>query len=658
MYMSTLALILIVTTSVNLGLLGIMLSKRPKGTPSTPLLHFSLGIIFLLLWSGANYFADTSSISGEALFWTRMTFVPGLLACLFILFFSKLFPLSREVFPKGWIANSLLVVAACVVVFTEFGIRAVTVSPGIGITGIELGAAYGFVVLVLFYLMAKATYTFFKQYKSLTGNLKQQVLYVLIGWGLFLAFAFFTNALLPLLTNDASWSKYGPLGSVVMVSAITYAIVRHALFDIKIIIQRGLIYSILLFLSALLYTALLFGIEQLFSRGIEVDAVIGAFITAIVAIIGAAPLEKFFKRITNPIFFKHQYDYAGVLADLADILNKNLSERVIIKLSSAVITSALHPQEFIFSIKPVANINKENIILTIPIKNKEKQIGQIYLGKKRSGDAYGKDDISLLTTFASQAGVALEKARLYEEVKNQARTLEKKVEERTAEIVELHKEQEEMMHEISHGLQTPLTIMKGELYFLRKQGYESGKIDVIDDSINRISTFINKLLGLYRLETTKKVKVKTVELRDLLMKVGDGLGGLMQERNIAYEILAPKAVKIKGDLDGLEEVFSNLIHNAIKYAKPIGETKILISLESDKDKVTVSVTDTGIGIPKNELNKLFTKFYRVRGESTRHVSGTGLGLVITKKIVERHGGTIKVESEFGSGTTFIVTLPK
>ncbi len=649
------AFILVCTALVNCGLLFVMLTKRPSGTPSRPLMYFGLGIIFLLLWSLANYFVDTSSTAEQALFWTRFTFVPGLLSCLCILFFAKLFPVPDQSVAKYWVAPTLAVFCANVLVFTPLGVKGVLVVPGVGVTEVELGSAYIGILLVLLYVMLYATYSFYKKMKVLTGSHYSQVKLALIGWGLFLGFAFLVNALLPLLTGDATWGKFGPLGSSVMVGFITYAIVRHEMFDIKIIIQRGLIYSVLFSLSALVYVALLFVIEQVFSRGVEVDAVVGAFLTAMIAVYSAAPLERYFRKLTDPIFFKNAYDYALVMAELAEVLNRNISEKVIIKKATAVLTQALHPTLIVFQIG--AQTPPKESALTIAIKTKEKQIGCMYFGEKRSGDRYTPGDISLLTTFAAQAGVALEKARLYSEVKEYAHTLEKKVEDRTGEIIALHKEQESMMHEISHGLQTPLTIMKGELYFLRKQGYETEKIDIIDNSINRISVFINKLLGLYRLETAPSAKLQNVELRTSLQRVGEGLAGMMQERGIQFVLQAPKEIKIKGDNEGLEEVFSNLVHNAIKYAKPEGGT-ITVSLQGVPLGVEVRVMDTGIGIPNDGIEKLFTKFYRVRNESTRHVSGTGLGLVITKKIIERHGGSIRVESELGVGTTFIVSLPK
>lgn len=656
--MSAPLLILSVTGLINLSLLSLMFLMRSKDTDQRSIIFFSLSIVFLLLWSCANFFADTSSNSEQGLFWTRATFVPALLMCLFILFFSIRFPIEQTKRTLINVIYPILVVIASGITFTYYGVSGATVEKGVGITAVNLGDGYTFVILVILSLIIHATYNFYYKYRTLSGKYREQLRLVLIGWLVFLGFAFFTNALLPLITGDATWGKLGPLGSVVMVAFITYAIIRHALFDIKLIVQRSLVYSVLLTLSGGLYMGLLFLTERLFSQNIEVDVIISAFITASVGIIVAPTLKKYFEKITDPIFFRDAYNYAEVLANLADALNKNIIERTIIKKTSAILAAAIRPEsiDFVFGSNRMAGAGDFEIVM--PIKNGEKIICVLCLGKKRSGGVYSREDISLLTIFTSQAGVALEKARLYTQVKDYAKTLEEKVEKRTAEIVALHKEQESMMHEISHGLQTPLTIMKGQLYFLRKQGYEADKIDTIDGSINRISLFINKLLGLYRLETAEPVKFKSVELRGLLIRIADELSGLMTERGVTYNLEFKKPVRISGDAEGLEEVFSNLIHNAIKYSKPEGGTKISVSIKTNKDSVVIKISDTGIGIPKEEVGNLFTKFYRVRNSSTKHVSGTGLGLVIAKKIVERHRGEMAVESEFGSGTIFTVRLPK
>ncbi|MBD3280501.1 hypothetical protein GF389_03180 [Candidatus Dojkabacteria bacterium] len=105
----------------------------------------------------------------------------------------------------------------------------------------------------------------------------------------------------------------------------------------------------------------------------------------------------------------------------------------------------------------------------------------------------------------------------------------------------------------------------------------------------------------------------------------------------------------------MKQVFINLLSNAAKYNKPSG--KITFSINTNSKETTFSVADTGIGIKKEDMKTLFTKFGRIQNKKTEDIEGTGLGLYVTKEIINKLGGEIKVESELGEGTTFTVTIP-
>jgi two-component system phosphate regulon sensor histidine kinase PhoR len=243
-------------------------------------------------------------------------------------------------------------------------------------------------------------------------------------------------------------------------------------------------------------------------------------------------------------------------------------------------------------------------------------------------------------------------------VKEYAKMLERKVEERTAEITAIQKGQETLMLEISHGLQTPLTIMKGELFFLRKQGYDTGRVDTIDTSIDRISSFINRFLSLSRLEIAVVNEKANLNLSMLLQKVVSFFEQETLSKNIRLASNIADDIFVEGNREELEELFSNLISNSIKYMSREGSREINLILAGEKDNAIITLQDTGIGIRAENLPNLFKKFYRVKESETKGIQGTGLGLVICKKIIDMHEGTINVTSTFGEGTTFVITLPK
>jgi signal transduction histidine kinase len=130
-----------------------------------------------------------------------------------------------------------------------------------------------------------------------------------------------------------------------------------------------------------------------------------------------------------------------------------------------------------------------------------------------------------------------------------------------------------------------------------------------------------------------------------------------EQKSIQIECFSPSSLAlVQADRTAMESLFTNLISNAIKYTGAGG--KVMINLEDQGDFVKVAVIDTGIGIKKEDISRIFEKFYRIKSPDTRYIVGTGLGLAIVKNIIDDHHGSVSVESELGKGTTFSVLLPK
>ncbi len=319
--------------------------------------------------------------------------------------------------------------------------------------------------------------------------------------------------------------------------------------------------------------------------------------------------------------------------------------------------SSLRIENVTFKLHEIAKDEDLQGSIAIPIISNDKKIGKLLVGKKLSGDNYSPMDMNLLETFTKQAGIALEKAFLYKQVEDYARTLEEKVKERTQEVVAIQKEQETMMLEISHGLQTPLTIMKGELFLMRKQGHDTKRVDTIDASIDRISSFIYRFLSLTKLESAAVIPMSRLNLSSLLTQIILFFEQEAHEKGITLSDTIPPDIFVTGIKEELEELFSNLISNSIKYMRKDGPRSISITLSTDKEKAIITLHDDGIGMKEENLPNLFKKFYRIKEAETKGIQGTGLGLVICKKIIDKHDGTLDVTSVFGEGSTFTITLP-
>lgn len=178
------------------------------------------------------------------------------------------------------------------------------------------------------------------------------------------------------------------------------------------------------------------------------------------------------------------------------------------------------------------------------------------------------------------------------------------------------------------------------------------------DRLEALLQLINDWLDVARLNGGEIIeKGKSFPLKNLLEKLVDFLQPYAKENDISLELKPISgSPSVHGDEESLEQVFSNLISNAVTYNKPKGS--VTISIKEEKEFMAIEIKDTGIGIAKEHIPLLFDQFYRVsRSESQKH-KGTGLGLTIAKKIVDTHGGSIQVSSELEKGSTFTVLLPK
>ena len=230
---------------------------------------------------------------------------------------------------------------------------------------------------------------------------------------------------------------------------------------------------------------------------------------------------------------------------------------------------------------------------------------------------------------------------------------------RNKELDSLVKIKSELVNTVSHELRTPLASILGfselmlhrELKPERKEKY----LTTIFNEAKRLTALINDFLDLQRLESGKQSYEKRyIEMVPLLEKVIEVQQMTTRHHDITLEAFVAHPV-ILGDQTKIIQVFTNLINNAIKYSPDGGNIKIQV-FKSDR-KLKIAVSDNGLGIPKDSIDKLFTKFYRVDNSDRRKIGGTGLGLAIAQEIVIAHGGEITVQSQLGKGSIFIVVFP-
>ncbi|KPK73650.1 hypothetical protein AMJ87_01140 [candidate division WOR_3 bacterium SM23_60] len=211
---------------------------------------------------------------------------------------------------------------------------------------------------------------------------------------------------------------------------------------------------------------------------------------------------------------------------------------------------------------------------------------------------------------------------------------------------------------VSHELRTPLTAIKGFVETMEQEGKAQSKhyLDIIKKHTDRLINIVQDLQVLSQLEETERIELEEVNLRQLLETIRKLFEQRLKEKGLVFTIdIARDVSSIIADPFKLEQMFINLIDNAIKYTE---KGEISLTAEPHDTSAKIRLKDTGVGIPEQHLTRIFERFYVVDKSRSRKMGGTGLGLSIVKHIVQAHNGTIEVSSEVNKGTTFTIILPK
>jgi signal transduction histidine kinase len=228
-------------------------------------------------------------------------------------------------------------------------------------------------------------------------------------------------------------------------------------------------------------------------------------------------------------------------------------------------------------------------------------------------------------------------------------------------VEDLSRLKDEFLSIASHELRTPVTSIKGYTQLAKMLIKENDLntseeyLDIALDQIDRMSRLILELLDVSRIETGRlEIRREPIAWSHFVRDVVHRHHTAVSDRRFHVSVPDDNRV-VTGDRDRLEQVLGNLLENAVKYS-PDG-SDITVTVEDKGDSFVTAVCDRGIGIPSDELGQVFERFHRGRQVSSTNYGGLGLGLYITKQIIERHGGTIWVESREGQGTTFYFSLP-
>ena len=269
--------------------------------------------------------------------------------------------------------------------------------------------------------------------------------------------------------------------------------------------------------------------------------------------------------------------------------------------------------------------------------------------------------IGLLVLFRLAGLVrAVERARKSERLaRHEAETAQQLLAFQNEQLVELDRLKDEFVSSVSHELRTPLTSISGYVELLKEEESNDerrGYLSIVERNADRLLGLVSDLLFTARLQDGRlQLEREEVDLGELVAHAVDSARPRAAAAGVQLHLEAVRVPHIRGEGDRLAQLLDNLVSNAIKFTPAGGDVRVTLRVVAGM--IRLEVSDTGIGIPEADRERLFERFFRTQSALERQIQGTGLGLYISKAIVEAHGGRIGVHSQEGEGTSFVVEIP-
>lgn len=322
--------------------------------------------------------------------------------------------------------------------------------------------------------------------------------------------------------------------------------------------------------------------------------------------------------------------------------------------------------------KVLTYLQRINAEILVPVNIEQKKLSSILIfGPKESEEIYNRNDIRVLESIAAEIGISLENALLYRSVtkfnlklRNEINKATRKLKEQNDSLKQLDKAKDEFIGIASHQLRTPLTGIRwlAELLLKNKEKNLSDKqlkfLRQLNESNQKMIRLVSDLLDVSHIETGRKFDINKnyFYMDGAIAEVLKENVFLISTKKLKIKNKLPADLNVWGDREKIKQVWQNLISNATKYSK--NNSEIELNFKKDKKQGWIFfVKDHGVGIPKEQHHKIFTKFFRANNASLQDSDGTGLGLYIAREIMRAHKGDIWFDSALGQGSTFYFSLP-
>lgn len=649
-------------------------------------------------------------------FWLQGAYLSATLMELFIVAFAFVFP--RSILRKVWlfvIIYGILFTAFTIyyLYFTHLWIIRVNTIHGIVSTAI--GPVYWIWTLGEWVLIFISLWALFSSYRRARGFERVQLQFLIAG---FFIFGFSVNifdVIFPLVFHNTRFFGISSILGLIFTGTISYIILRHRFFDLQRTLRQVGYYALAILFLGTIYYGIVFLIGKYFFPHQFFPVYTLVVVSGILLFrFATTPLRNNFGKRMKKMFIQGMYDRDEVLIKLNDLTTHTISLNTMVENTLKIsyetflpefalglsmfdgkisvfksyapkkrkeITMADNEARFIAAIDaititdelPGGNLKtflqKKRIAVVLPF-NTSKWKRYILLGYKQAEESYYTYDI---TTFAYMQPVLRlmgQHVRQVEEIRQFNRKLRSEVEKATLELRTVNKHlkvadklKDEFISIASHELKTPTTAIQGFLWLVLQKDkelsrYSRDKLERVAKLTEHMTTLINDMLDVSKIESKRiSLHPEIFDIRGLVQEIKGELDLFAVQKSLEIQVTNGEKCLVWADRQRMHQVVSNLMNNALKYTSEKG--KIKVSLIKKDSEIVVSIADSGVGIREEDMPKLFTKFGKLDSNNnpSANLPGTGLGLYITKNLVELSGGTISVKSQFGKGSTFVFTLP-
>lgn len=670
-------------------------------------LHLAIAILCVAVWMLSSWFNHFLQNTLATTFTARISFSACTVAAFNLLFFALTWQKKKisKVYYYFMYPISLITLCTPLIIETEIPANLKIIEQPVWGVGFSVWS------VIMGLLIVFMIFQFVQAYRFSKGSRKIKIKMIMILLGLVVALVGFFNLILPNLGN-VNLLFIGQISTLVFAGGTSWVVAQDQIFSIKYIISN--------FISVVSAGMILFlmswgtqKFEQIVLKwnitnvldlkiilfGILIGSIVVLFIKKLINGIKKIFLTLFNETSLNfdeviEILVEKSNEYINFdnylpdfLLNISEILNAKEVIFIIPKQNKHWVSSPdikFHSSDYIkfLDLKKIFFDDEKDtnrFAIVVPLLSEKKTIGLFFISHKKNTGYFAKEEIEGLARILRILTIATNRYILYKEQQDFSNVLQEKIDKATKqlqldyeELNETFRKEKDMLDILGHELRTPLSISRNAVDFLILMKKQKNLTDekliqylgIAKENLYREVNLLETMLSTTKLDN-KKLNLDFVKV-DLTDVVNDSLMGLTQkakDKGLVISTEIPKEALVLADRTRIQEVADNLIDNAIKYTN-VGSIKISIS--KDEKFWVLSVTDSGIGIPKSDIENLGKKFYRVNNYinpkdkdinlNIVRPGGTGLGLYVTFGLVKAMGGTVNVESEVGKGSTFKVTF--